>query len=76
MLRSAASALALVFVLGACAPETPQPAAPAEMTAEEQAAISEQYAGMPFEDWKRAHQREATPEQLAAFEASRRRHDG
>ena len=42
MLRSAVSALALVFVLGACAPETPQPAAPAELSAEEQAALSEQ----------------------------------
>ena len=32
--------------------------------------------GMPFAEWKQRHQREATPEQLAAFEASRRRHDG
>ena len=31
--------------------------------------------GMPFADWKARHQREATPEQLAAFEATRRRHD-
>ena len=29
--------------------------------------------GMPFADWKARHQREATPEQLAAFERSRRR---
>ena len=29
--------------------------------------------GMPFAEFKRLHQREATPEQLAAFEASRRR---
>ncbi len=29
---------------------------------------------MPFEDWKRLHQAEATPEQLAAFEAAQRRH--
>ena len=27
--------------------------------------------GMPFSEWKAAHQTEATPEQLAAFEASR-----
>ena len=27
--------------------------------------------GEPFADWKAKHQREATPEQLAAFEASR-----
>lgn len=26
--------------------------------------------GMPFADWKAQHQREATPEQLAAFEAT------
>ena len=32
--------------------------------------------GMPFAEWKKRHQREATPEQLAAFEASRRRHGG
>ena len=30
--------------------------------------------GMPFAEWKRLHQREATPEQLAAFEAAQRRH--
>ncbi|WP_372013448.1 DUF1244 domain-containing protein [Pseudoxanthomonas sp. 10H] len=30
--------------------------------------------GMPFAEWKARHQAEATPEQLAAFEAARRRH--
>jgi hypothetical protein len=30
--------------------------------------------GMPYEDWKRLHQREATAEQKAAFEASRPEH--
>ena len=30
--------------------------------------------GMPFAEWKSRHQAEATPEQLAAFEASRSRH--
>jgi uncharacterized protein len=30
--------------------------------------------GMPFADWKARHQREATPEQLAAFEAASKRH--
>jgi len=30
--------------------------------------------GEPFAQWKDAHQREATPEQLAAFEAARGRH--
>ena len=28
--------------------------------------------GRPFDEWKREHQREATPEQLAAFEAARK----
>ena len=28
--------------------------------------------GEPFAQWKQRHQREATPEQLAAFEAARR----
>ncbi len=37
-------------------------------------AARERIYGMPFEQWKREHQREATPEQLAAFEAARRRH--
>jgi len=30
--------------------------------------------GEPFAEWKARHQREATPEQLAAFEAASRRH--
>ena len=30
--------------------------------------------GEPFGQWKSTHQREATPEQLAAFEAARRNH--
>lgn len=34
----------------------------------------ERVYGMPFAEWKARHQREATPEQLAAFEASRRSH--
>jgi hypothetical protein len=29
--------------------------------------------GEPFSDWKAKHQREATPEQLAAFEAAQRK---
>lgn len=32
--------------------------------------------GEPFADWKRKHQREATPEQLAAFEAVQRAQPG
>ncbi|MBB1087662.1 DUF1244 domain-containing protein [Lysobacter sp. SG-8] len=30
--------------------------------------------GRPFAEWKAEHQREATPEQLAAFEAARKAH--
>ncbi len=29
--------------------------------------------GMPFEEWKAKYQKEATPEQLAAFEATQRK---
>ena len=32
--------------------------------------------GMPFAEWKARHQRDATPEQLAAFEAAKRKHGG
>ena len=31
--------------------------------------------GMPFAQWKSQHQQDATPAQLAAFEATRRKHD-
>ena len=37
-------------------------------------AAREAVYGMPFARWKTQHQREATPEQLAAFEAAARRH--
>ncbi|MCL1633605.1 DUF1244 domain-containing protein [Luteimonas sp. SX5] len=30
--------------------------------------------GMPFAEWKAKHQHEATPEQLAAFDAAQRAH--
>jgi len=30
--------------------------------------------GQPFAQWKQRHQKDATPEQLAAFEASKQRH--
>ncbi|MGH8212400.1 MAG: DUF1244 domain-containing protein, partial [Rhodanobacteraceae bacterium] len=30
--------------------------------------------GMPFAEWKAKHQKEATPEQLAAFAAVQQRH--
>lgn len=32
--------------------------------------------GMPFAQWKSAHQKEATAEQLAAFDAAQRRQPG
>ncbi|PJJ99365.1 deoxycytidine triphosphate deaminase [Lysobacteraceae bacterium NML91-0213] len=37
-------------------------------------AARERIYGMPFAEWKARHQREATPGQLAAFEAARRAH--
>ena len=37
-------------------------------------AARETVYGMPFAEWKAQHQREATPEQLAAFEAATKRH--
>jgi hypothetical protein len=39
-------------------------------------AAREAIYGMPFAEWKARHQREATPEQLAAFEAAQRRSHG
>jgi hypothetical protein len=39
-------------------------------------AARETFYGMPFADWKARHQREATPEQIAAFEAEQRARDG
>jgi uncharacterized protein len=32
--------------------------------------------GMPFAEWKQAHQKPTTPEQLAAFDAARRKSGG
>lgn len=37
-------------------------------------AARETVYGMPFTEWKAQHQREATPEQLAAFEAATEKH--
>jgi uncharacterized protein len=37
-------------------------------------AAREAVYGMPFGQWKAKHQKDATPEQLAAFEAAQRRH--
>ena len=44
-------------------------AADAEGVALSKDAAREAVYGMPYDDWKRLHQREATPEQLAAFAA-------
>jgi uncharacterized protein len=32
--------------------------------------------GVPFAEWKAQHQKETTPEQLAAFEAAQKKHAG
>src|SRR5689334_2741490 len=37
-------------------------------------AARERVYGEPFATWKSKHQKEATPEQLAAFEAAQRKH--
>ena len=37
-------------------------------------AARERVYGMPFAEWKKRHQREATPEQVAAFEAAQKGH--
>ena len=37
-------------------------------------AAREQVYGMPFAQWKQQHQKEATPEQLAAFERAQKEH--
>lgn len=44
-------------------------AADAEGIALSKDAAREAVYGMPYDDWKRLYQREATPEQLAAFAA-------
>ena len=37
-------------------------------------AARERIYGEPFDEWKAKHQKQATPEQLAAFEAARKKH--
>lgn len=49
-------------------------AAAAEGVAFDKEAAREQVYGQPFADWKAEHQREATPEQQAAFKATHRPH--
>lgn len=51
-----------------------QDAAEAAGTPVSRDAAREIIYGMPFAQWKASHQAEATPEQLAAFEAARRAH--
>ncbi|HCX66073.1 DUF1244 domain-containing protein [Parvibaculum sp.] len=53
----------------------------AQAAAEKDIAISKDEArefiyGEPFADWKKKHQAEATPEQMAAFEAARKKSHG
>jgi hypothetical protein len=40
----------------------------------DKAAAREAVYGAPFADWKARYQRDATPEQLAAFEAAQKAH--
>jgi hypothetical protein len=49
-------------------------AAEARGEAMDRDAAREAIYGMPFAEWKARHQAEATPEQLAAFEAARKAH--
>ena len=51
-----------------------QEAAQAAGTPVSKDAAREIIYGMPFAEWKARHQAEATPEQLAAFEAAQRAH--
>lgn len=51
-----------------------QEAAQAAGTPMDKEQAREHVYGMPFAEWKARYQREATPEQLAAFEAAQRRH--
>lgn len=51
-----------------------QEAAQAAGTPVSKDAAREMIYGMPFAEWKARHQAEATPEQLAAFEAAQRAH--
>jgi len=37
-------------------------------------AARERVYGEPFDDWKARHQKPATPEQLAAFDAAKKKH--
>lgn len=49
-------------------------AAAAEGAPLDKDAAREAVYGMPFAQWKAMHQKDATPEQLAAFEAAQRAH--
>ena len=51
-------------------------AASAEGAPLDKEAAREAVYGMPFAQWKAAHQKEATPEQLAAFAAAQEKHAG
>lgn len=51
-------------------------AAQAEGVALDKEAAREHIYGEPFAQWKARHYREATPAQLAAFEAAQRRRSG
>lgn len=51
-------------------------AANAEGASMDKETAREAVYGMPFADWKAQHQKDATPEQLAAFEMAQKKHAG
>src|SRR5262245_36378400 len=53
-----------------------QEAAEAAGTPVDKEAAREAIYGMPFAQWKATYQKDATPEQLAAFEAAQRKSHG
>ena len=57
-----------------CLSDWVQEAADAAGAPMDRAQARELVYGMPFAEWKARHQSEATPEQLAAFEAAKRAH--
>ena len=57
-----------------CLGDWSRDAAAAEGVLLDKDAAREAVYGMPFAQWKAMHQKAATPEQLAAFEAAQRAH--
>ena len=57
-----------------CLAERFREAAAARGIAIDKDAARERIYGEPFAEWKAKHQKDATPEQLAAFEAAQKKH--